>query len=378
MIRSFARFMGQCYKNRSILDVPIWHQVQDFLFFHRETLVAPLEFQLFRLWDRQRPIEDKLAYLSHEERRQIEAAVNPVPAVDALNDKKAAAERLRLAGVRMPRVLGYIETRNSDDIAKDASDLAAELAQLVGDGLAQGLVIKPNKGLGGKNVRIFAAANTNGVLRADGSQLSFAALASELIGTTVSGWNVEERLTPHPAVSRFAANSLSTLRVLTFRSPEGAILVGPITIKIPVDHNVVDNFGADNLAAPVHLITGRVGKAVKFNMERNISQHPTSGVSIDTLTVPDLELVTQLVTAAASEMKELGSLGWDVALTPDGPVILEGNAWWGQYLSQMPQGEGIVRGEFAAMLEAYGLGHLLRKRERAATAWKRNQDVQAI
>ena len=39
----------------------------------------------------------------------------------------------------------------------------------------------------------------------------------------------------------------------------------------------------------------------------------------------------ELVTSAALTFLPLRTIGWDVALTPMGPVLIEGNAWWGPF-----------------------------------------------
>ncbi|MBN9282025.1 MAG: hypothetical protein J0H37_07220, partial [Hyphomicrobium denitrificans] len=44
--------------------------------------------------------------------------------------------------------------------------------------------------------------------------------------------------------------------------------------------------------------------------------------------LPDWTLVTELALRAARTFLPLRTIGWDIALTPDGPVIVEGNRWW--------------------------------------------------
>ena len=376
MIQGLARFTGCCYRTWSTEKVPPWRQLQDFRFFRRVTRMSAAEFHRYRLWDRRRSIEERLAFLSHLEHRLIERVVNPTAAVRALNNKILTAKRLARAGILMPEMLGSIDTGSAGGAAKPVAVIAAELRSILATGYPRGVVIKPNQGQGGEDVFIFRRADADGVAGLDGSLLTIDAAASLLAQHQSSSWKVERRLCPHPALARVAQHSLSTLRVLTFRSPQGEIHVGPASLKLPIGHSGVDNFGAGNLAAAVELATGRVGSAVRIAGGVRVAVHPTSGERIETLIIPELEAVTDLVTAAATEMRELTVLGWDVALTPEGPMILEGNAWWGTEVVQMPQDQGLVCGRFAELLEAHGLGELLRRRERGAAEWNHRHPAQ--
>ena len=36
------------------------------------------------------------------------------------------------------------------------------------------------------------------------------------------------------------------------------------------------------------------------------------------------------------------TLGWDIAITPDGPVLLEGNNWWATFEALAPEGWALL------------------------------------
>jgi hypothetical protein len=44
-----------------------------------------------------------------------------------------------------------------------------------------------------------------------------------------------------------------------------------------------------------------------------------------------------MCTKAAMVVPQVGFIGWDVCLTPDGPVIVEGNDYPGHDLYQLPE-----------------------------------------
>jgi hypothetical protein len=55
---------------------------------------------------------------------------------------------------------------------------------------------------------------------------------------------------------------------------------------------------------------------------------PGSGIRVAGLQLPDWEETLALVRRAALALLPARALGWDVALTPGGPVIVEANMFW--------------------------------------------------
>src|SRR5687767_8891163 len=260
MFNRVFRFLVLCNKNSRTRNVSMLSQFQDFLFFRKITRMSPLEFHLYELWDRQRPVEERLAFMSHEEHRELEAALNPREAVHALNDKRSAAKRLRDAGVRLPRLIGHIDTKAEHGASLDLNAIVDKLILLTTKAGPHGLVIKPNTGEGGKDIHIFNGVSSSDLRYVDGATISSYDLAKRLVHTkTTAGWNAEERLIPHPAVAQLALHAISTLRVQSMRAMSGHIHLGPVVLKVPLGNNAVDNLGAGNLIAPVDMATGQVG-----------------------------------------------------------------------------------------------------------------------
>jgi hypothetical protein len=59
-----------------------------------------------------------------------------------------------------------------------------------------------------------------------------------------------------------------------------------------------------------------------------VDRHPDTGVELAGFEVPCWREAYALVKRAHGVFAEFGSIGWDVALTTDGPKLLEANAWW--------------------------------------------------
>jgi hypothetical protein len=58
------------------------------------------------------------------------------------------------------------------------------------------------------------------------------------------------------------------------------------------------------------------------------SAHPKTGVPFNKFRLPFWSEVCSLVKETAIKLLPVRTIGWDVAITPNGPVILEANIWW--------------------------------------------------
>ena len=65
-------------------------------------------------------------------------------------------------------------------------------------------------------------------------------------------------------------------------------------------------------------------------------KHPVTGCEIPGFQFPYWNEVLEMCKKASFEIPEVGYIGWDVAITPTGPVFVEGNELPGYNLYQLP------------------------------------------
>jgi hypothetical protein len=154
---------------------------------------------------------------------------------------------------------------------------------------------------------------------------------------------VQERLSNHPALLEVLPRDapLSTLRVITtLESPHGRPVVTRLALRAGRAGRLTDNAAGGGLWAPVDLVTGAVGPALRratfLKREHGLPVrdllHPDSGRPFSRLRVPFLA-EARAFAVRAHEMLAPGavSLGWDVGLSASGPVLLEVNFWAASY-----------------------------------------------
>lgn len=135
---------------------------------------------------------------------------------------------------------------------------------------------------------------------------------------------LEDVVKQNKKLNELCDTSCNTIRIMTFNNngnPE--ILWAGLRIGNGV--NSVDNFHAGGMATEIDLDTG---KLVYPALDKDLNEymyHPKSKVKIEGFQIPFFEEVKQMVKEACLESDKILVVGWDVAITDDGPLIIEGN-----------------------------------------------------
>ena len=84
----------------------------------------------------------------------------------------------------------------------------------------------------------------------------------------------------------------------------------------------------EEYAAPIDLDSGRLGLFTGDNMMTSYLRyevHLLAGAQVKGRTVPLWNEIKDLAIRAHAAFPHRAVIGWDIALTPEGPVLLEGN-----------------------------------------------------
>lgn len=187
-------------------------------------------------------------------------------------------------------------------------------------------MVKPYDGLGGKGIYKCYAKDVT-----DRKALFDDCVANRMF--------VEELVRQHPQMNEMCAKSVNTMRIITFND-HGKPEVLWICLRVGNGHNDVDNFSAQGMAAKVDIQTGRVvGNAVNGENEE-FTHHPVTGMQFDGFQIPCFEEAKELVKKASLESDKILVVGWDVAISENGPVVIEGNRRPGLGIVQQVEGRG--------------------------------------
>ena len=152
---------------------------------------------------------------------------------------------------------------------------------------------------------------------------------------------VEEYFVNHEKIREVYPLSLNTMRMITVIDDEGKPQLFFAAQKFGRDGRFVDVRG---LHAPIDLETG----TIKFPFHSGdtttddfYTEHPNTGYPLIGFEVPLFEEAKEMILRAAALIPKMRYVGWDVAVTDRGPVIVEGNDYTAYDYMQLPgQQEG--------------------------------------
>lgn len=140
---------------------------------------------------------------------------------------------------------------------------------------------------------------------------------------------LQPRMRNHPLVQRLTGSTLASIRVFTMRGPNmpPQVLVG--FISLPVGDETGSNSTFNVVRAPIDQTTGRLGSAYDQStlagVTNPLARHPHTKERIEGFRLPDWDRIVGLARAAHECLSDIALVGWDIALTPQGPLIIEGN-----------------------------------------------------
>lgn len=153
--------------------------------------------------------------------------------------------------------------------------------------------------------------------------------------TQLNSGLIEDVIPQHPEVSRLYPHAVNTYRIVTVFS-EGKANVVYAFIRIGNGGRAVDNINAGGMAAPIDLDTGIITYPA-FDKDSNyFDTHPATGCPIVGYQLPFWKESLDMCIEAAAVLPQIGYAGWDIAVSEDGPQLIEGNPFPGHDILQMP------------------------------------------
>lgn len=166
---------------------------------------------------------------------------------------------------------------------------------------------------------------------------------------------VQRVIENHPTVAAWARN-VATVRLYNFL--EGGALRHPAAIhKVPGGDNVADNFWREgNILCDLDPASGRIRRAVRGMGLKltELKQLPGHEAPVADLVLPHWDEVLAVNAAAARLYSAFPYSSSDIAITPDGPVIIEFNVGGSFVLPQIASGRGFLTDDHRAFFERHG------------------------
>lgn len=151
---------------------------------------------------------------------------------------------------------------------------------------------------------------------------SFDDMYTELKNRNIS--IVEEVVVQHDDMNKLNPSSVNTIRVYTilFEGKANAVYA---CVRMGNSDKPVDNINAGGMYSPVDMETGKIAFPACDKQMNVFEKHPRTGCEIMGYQIPYWDEAMAMCREAALKLPQLGYVGWDVAITNDGPLFIEAN-----------------------------------------------------
>lgn len=155
---------------------------------------------------------------------------------------------------------------------------------------------------------------------------------------------VEEVIKQHKELDKVYPNSVNTIRIITLKYNDKVNFITAF-LRIGNNNSFVDNTSSGGMLTMIDLNRG-VTLFPGCDSDMNVYfNHPTSKIKIEGINVPFFKETKELVKELAYIVPEINYIAWDIAITDDGPVVVEGNPYPGYYYQfpvHTPDKTGII------------------------------------
>jgi hypothetical protein len=155
----------------------------------------------------------------------------------------------------------------------------------------------------------------------------------------VNDYVIQEKIEQHKLLARYHSESVNTVRIMTIKNKTGVHVLDAI-MRFGTGGSSVDNLSAGGIAVGVDCSKGclkEYGYKVSLRptpIIKRVLKHDDSDILFKDFNIP-------FFTQAVDEIKkmhsllDLHSIGWDAAISEEGPIYIEGNDNWDILLVQV-------------------------------------------
>jgi len=326
LVSNYAR--AELYALSSIRKLSDVHLIWGPIYARSAYGIGAKDFSLYRLAST--PKHAWADYLINEPLKKQYAAITSKEARQLADDKSRFFEHCHAHGIRTIPILGMVTSLPSEGGIIPHLYSAEDLARVLVPG---NYFFKPSNGSHG---------NGTFSLRVEGTTLHWSGRSGSFDDffqycqaalKYTRALIVQPKMVNHQSIRNITqAKGLSTVRIVTVRKG-GEIKVIGSCLRIIVGDGETDNFthgSSGNLVGAIDSDTGEL-IGVRASVSRtwpkmtDVLAHPRTGKTIVGIKLPYWQDVVDLVIQAHQSIDSLHTVGWDVAITDNGPVIVEAN-----------------------------------------------------
>lgn len=134
----------------------------------------------------------------------------------------------------------------------------------------------------------------------------------------------------HEKMSELCPSTINSIRLITVMDMDGVVHPFGPRLRIGRVGSSVDNWAKGGILVGIDLETGCLYKKgfLKPQYGTSTEYHLDTKVKFDGFVIPHFQEAVEAAIKLHKYLYRCHSVGWDIAITKDGPVFIEGNGLW--------------------------------------------------
>lgn len=181
---------------------------------------------------------------------------------------------------------------------------------------------------GGGGRKAFSLKIMGGEIVIDGKRTDCVELKSLL---QKERYIIQRRISQHDAISSIYPLAVNTIRLITVMDDMGEVHVFPSKMRFGAGGNRVDNCGQGGLSIGINSDKGTLMNVAYYNpgFGKFVTDfHPDTGTKFAEFCIPFYHEALTYAKRLHKALCGVYSIGWDIAITTQGPVFLEAGEDW--------------------------------------------------
>jgi len=262
------------------------------------------------------------------ERKKMQVSNNSKIYDIVIHDKFIAAQYMESLGFPVPSTIAVVYN-NKIILPKSDEEFPLNFIITEKKSLFEDCICKPIADWAGRGIFRMQANDGNIIINnRNVTKNKFKDLFSN------SKYIIQEKIIQHEKMSKLNPNSINTIRLVTCFDNQ---TVQPFSagVRIGMEGNITDNWHTGGILVRLNIESGLLDKYGFTHPEhsgKKYERHPETGVKFDSYEIPYCHKAIDLATNLHKYFYNTHSIGWDIAITKEGPVFIEANQGWDPYI----------------------------------------------
>ena len=222
--------------------------------------------------------------------------------------------------IPQPNTLFFTENNSKLSTSLDLID-TTDCYNLIKKSNANKIFVKPTFGVGGKGIKVFNKKDNIFWDRNDNIVLD----ENYISEIAKNSYIIQEGVNQHTDINKIYPYAINTFRIITeYNQGEEPKIIFSL-LRMGCGGMQIDNASSGGIYIKINSESGLLGKEAIADNRKTYTEHPDTQFLFNNYKIPFWNEIIKFAKDIASKYSPIKYIGWDIAYSESGPILIEGN-----------------------------------------------------